>query len=499
MAGPTILTLDLGTTACKAVLYDLDGSVAAVGEAEYPTSYPGPARAEQDPEDWWRAAVQAVRRALDGAPGVDRQKVAAIGLSSQRETVALVDATGRPLGPAISWMDRRGAEEIAELARQVGFENLHRRTGMVPDATFTLAKLLWLRRNDPEALKRAAWLLQPRDFLAARLTGESITDPSLASRTMLWDVQAGSWWEEGLQRAGVKASQLPRVVPSHAVVGGLTRQAADAMNLAAGIPVVAGGGDRCCEALGAGLMPGEAMESTGTASNLSVVVAGLPERRDPRLAYTAHVLPGQWLVEQGLNATGALLRWLRDLAYGAQSEARVYERMVEEAARVPPGADGLLVAPFFMGARSPRWQAGARGGVAGLTLQHGRAHLARAAMEGVAFELRACLQVLEQAGLPVREVVAMGGGARNRLWLQIKAAALGAPIWTARTELAASLGAMALAAWGTGLVNDPAQAVRRWNPRGERLQPDPSLQEAYRPVLERYERWVTAVLDFYRS
>lgn len=499
MAGTTILTLDVGTTACKAVLFDLDGSVAAAGEAEYPTSYPGPARAEQDPEDWWRAAVQAARRALDSAPGVDRRTVAAVGLSSQRETVALVDTSGRPLGPAISWMDRRGAEEIAELARQMGFENLHRRTGMVPDATFTLAKLLWLRRNDPDALRRAAWLLQPRDFLAARLTGEFITDPSLASRTMLWDVQAGSWWEEGLQRAGVRASQLPRVVPSHAVVGGLTPQAAGALNLPSGIPVVAGGGDRCCEALGAGLVPGEAMESTGTASNLSVVVAGLPETRDPRLAYTAHVLAGQWLVEQGLNATGALLRWLRDLAYGGPAETGAYEQMAEEASRVPPGADGLLVAPFFMGARSPRWQASARGEVGGLTLQHGRAHLARAVMEGVAFELRACLEVLAQAGLSVSQVVAMGGGARNRLWLQIKAAVLGLPYCTIRTELAASLGAMALAARATGLVDDPAQAVRRWNPRGERLQPDPSLQEAYRPVIERYERWVRAVLALYRS
>lgn len=471
----TILAIDIGTTACKAVLTGPDGSVAGMGQAEYPTHHPRPLWAEQDPEDWWHAAVEATRAALHAAGGRPFE-VAAIGLSSQRETVALADAAGRPLARAISWMDRRGAEQVHRLVDKLGFEAIHRHTGMVPDAAFTLAKLLWLAEHEPELLGRARWLLQPRDFVAHRLTGQFITDPSLASRTMMWEAEAGRWWEPAFDELGIRPERFPPVVSSHAVIGRLSPAAASALGLPAGIPVVAGGGDRCCEALGVGLTLGQAMESTGTTSNLSVVVASLPERRDPRLAYTAHVLPGHWLAEQGLNATGAILRWLRQLAYSAEHrQARqeghdVYERMTAEAAEVPPGAEGLLLFPYFMGARAPRWQPTARGAVVGLTLQHGRAHLVRAAMEGVAFELRACHRVLEEAGLAPREVVAMGGGAKSRLWLEIKAAVLGVPLSVPPDRPGSPAGSRGaggmgrgplLGSRGGGSPSQPAAGVRR--------------------------------------
>lgn len=502
MSRTTILAIDIGTTACKAVLADPDGSVVGVGQAEYPTYHPRPLWAEQDPEDWWRAAVEASRAAVLAAGGGPLD-VVAIGLSSQRETVALTDAAGRPLGRAISWMDRRGVEQIRGLVDKLGFDTIHRQTGMVPDATFTLAKLLWLKQHEPELLAKARWFLQPRDFVAHRLTGQFVTDPSLASRTMMWAVEEGRWWEPAFEEAGIRPERFPPVVASHAVVGRLSSEAAAALGLPAGVPVVAGGGDRCCEALGVGLIAGEAMESTGTTSNLSAVASSLPPRRAPGLVYTAHVLPEQWLVEQGLNATGAILRWLRRLAFSeehrrAQQEGQdVYDLMTAEAAEVPPGAEGLLVLPYFMGARAPRWQPLARGAVVGLTLEHDRAHLVRAAMESVAFELGACRQALEEAGLTPSKVVAMGGGSRSRLWLQIKAAVLGLPLLVPRTDLAASLGATVLAGWGVGLFSDPAETARRLNPPELTVYPDASLAEAYRPLIRRYEQLVQRMLPLY--
>ncbi|MBE3597788.1 MAG: xylulokinase [Limnochordaceae bacterium] len=407
-AGPFILTIDVGTTACKAVMFDATGRPVGQGEQEYPTYHPRPLWAEQDPEDWWQACIAAVRRALAhmeraGAyRGEVPPDVAAIGLSSQRETVALVDFDGRPLARAISWMDRRGAAQVQALARRLGAQRIHRHTGMVPDATFTLAKLLWMREHEPELLRRAAYLLQPRDLVVHRLTGRFVTDPSLASRTMMWDSLAGRWWEAAFDEAGIDPGRFPPVVASHERAGSLTPQAAQALGLRAGVPVVTGGGDRCLEALGVALGPGEAMESTGTTSNVSTVVPEAVGRgaRVPGLLYTVHVLPGHWLVEQGLNATGAILRWLRELAFGEERRRLeregkdVYDAMSEEAGEVPPGADGLFLLPYFMGARAPRWQPQARGAAIGLTLEHTRAHLVRAAMESVALELRACRQVL---------------------------------------------------------------------------------------------------------
>lgn len=497
-----ILAIDVGTTACKALLVGLDGGAVGFGQAEYPTYHPRPLQAEQDAEDWWAAAVAAVRAALKQAAPGGPLEVAAIGLSSQRETVVLTDGAGRPLARALSWMDRRGSEEIRRFADRVGREALHRTTGMVPDATFTLSKLLWLKRHEPHLLARARWLLQPRDFVAYRLTGRIVTDPSLASRTMMWDTEAGTWWQPAFDEVGIATDRFPAVVASHAVVGPLSAEAASALGLPAGVPVVAGGGDRCCEALGAGIGPGEAMESTGTTSNLSAVSPSLPHRRDSRLAYTAHVLPGRWLVEQGLNATGAILRWLRALAYAGPAEAGpagddLYERMSAEAAAVPPGAEGLFLLPFFMGARSPRWQPLARGAAVGLTLEHGRAHLVRAAMEGVAFELRACRQVLEEAGLAPVRIVAMGGGAKSSLWLQIKAAVMGVPFVVPRNDLAAPLGAAVLAGWGVGLFEDPEETARRLNPPRLTARPDAGLASEYRGVVERYERLVQGMLALY--
>lgn len=478
----TVLTLDLGTTAVKATLFTLDGEVRAQAAREYPTERPRPDWAEQDPEAWWEASVEAVRDLGD------LESVKVVSLTSQREGVVPVDAHGNPLARCIIWQDRRAHREAQELARVFGGA-LHARTGMRPDPTFTAPKLLWMRRHDPEPFARARWFLQPRDFLYLRLTGCPATDPSLASRTMLWEVGKGAWWEEGLSYLGVRPDQFPPVFPSTAMPGALSPEAAGAMGLRPGLPVVLGAGDRACEAIGLGALGGRVMVSTGTTTNVSTATDTFPSRLDPRLLYSAHAIPGFYLIEQGLSTSGAILRWLRDEVLGGRWTYADLDRLAAES---PPGARGLILLPFFMGARSTRWNPRARGAFLGLSLGHRLGDIVRSVLEGVAMEIRACLDLLREGGIPVVEIAAAGGGARSSLWNQILADAAGCPVAVPKELEAASLGAMILAAAGLGVVEEITSSWSVLNP--------PARLFGYREeVARRYEKLYSLYNALYRA
>lgn len=464
---PTILTLDLGTTALKATLFDLDGDVLAAAQTTFPTRRPRPGWAEQDAQEWWQATVSATRQVVRAA-AAPVPALAGVGLTSQREGVVPVDERGEPVAACIIWMDRRAQPEAEALGRE--FPDLHRRTGMRPEATFTAAKVRWLARHEPETLRRARWLLQPRDFLYFRLTGVVLTDPSLASRTMLYDLRARAWAPDLVAAAGASPDQLPPVLPSLWAPGRLTAEAAGALGLPEGTPVVVGGGDRACEALGTGARPGRAMESTGTTTNLSLPAEGLPEVPDGILV-SLHVVPGQVLLEQGLSASGAALEWVRVLAGLTVAD------LDEVAPQSPPGARGLRLLPHFHGARAPWWDPAARAVWSGFTLAHDRPDLVRSVLEAVACEVRGCLEVLRASGQRVEEVVLAGGGARSRVWAAIKAHTWRLPVLLPRVTEAASLGAMVLAAAGLGLR--PLEEAAALNPPVGRIDPDPALAAQY--------------------
>lgn len=476
-----ILTFDLGTSACKVVLWDPGGTPLAVADEPIPTHYPQPDWAEQDPADWWRAAVTAARRCLAGqAIG----NIVGIGLTSQRESIVPVDHTGRTLFPCILWMDRRSRDQSARLADGFGAEAIHQRTGVIPDPTFTATKLLWLREHEPDALTRARVLLQPRDYLYYRLTGEPATDLSLASRTMCFDIRAHRWWEEMLEAVGARADQFPPVFMAVEAPFPLGPDAATALGLPSGIPVALGGGDRPCEAVGGGVAGARAMDGTGTATSVSMTLPGVPERLHPAVPCSLHVIPGCALLETGISTTGSILRWFHDLLDPRGAD---YGGLAEEAAKLPPGAGGLLALPFFMGARSVRLNPDARGVLLGLTLGHGRGHIVRAIMEGVAFEMRACLRALARMGQAPTEIIALGGGARFDGWNRIKASVLGAPVVRPRHVEAASLGAMLVAARAVGLVEDLIQTARAVNPIDRTYDPDPMEAAAYAALAPLYE------------
>lgn len=500
---PLLLAIDIGTTACKVVLFDEQGQALSQGNHEYPVHYPQPLWAEQDPDDWWQAAVAAIQECLARVDEAARRRIAAIGLSSQRETMAAIDPDGRPLGRAIVWMDRRSQPQAEQIARAFGREAIHQRTGMLPDATFSLTKLMWLAAHEPERIARARYFLQPKEYVGYRLTGAAATEPSLASRTMMFDLGEQDWIDELLAQARIKRDQLPPVVPSSSVIGTVTAEAARATGLVAGIPVVAGGGDRPCEALGSGIGADGVMESTGTTSNVSAPLAKPPARIEGGTLCSRHVVPGYFLLEQGMSTTGALLRWFRDrFAFeerqkALSSGADPYDLISEEAAQRPPGANGLIALPFFMGARATRWNPDARGVLFGLTLEHTKGDVARALMEGVALEEAACLEVLERAGFWPRAVRVLGGGAKASLWNQIKADVTGLEIEVPRVTEAASLGAAILAGCAAGLYRDPLETAKQLNPVARRYSADPGRHETYQAIRRRYEALYEAVKPLY--
>lgn len=471
---------------CKASLFTLTGEVAARAGIEYETLHPVPGWAEQDPDVWWEAAAAGVRR----LPGDLRRTVVAVGLSSHRGGVVPMDGKGRPLARCIIWMDRRSVAETDLLVRAFGRERLHRVTGLVPDAEFTATKLLWLRTHEPDLFQAARLYLQPRDYLYFRLTGVPATDDTLASRTMLFDITQRAWWEEGCAFVGVTPRVFPPLHSSTAAPHRVGREAAEALGLPAGVPVAVGAGDRACEVLGSGAGQGWVMASTGTTTNVSAPVLGRPETLDPRVMCSAHAVPGMTVVEQGMSASGAILRWFRDRLLGGRHD---YERLDELAGGVRPGSDGLQFLPFMIGARATRWNPDARGVWFGLSEAHGTGALARSVMEGVAFELRACLELLQGMKVRVEGVLSVGGGARSRLWSQIIADVSGNEVAVPRHTDAASRGAMLLASAATGHITDLVAASLVANPVAQRLRPDPQAAATYGKLYTSYNQLYEAL------
>lgn len=453
----------------------------AQASVEYETIHPAQGWAEQDPEAWWGAVLAGVRR----LPEDLRRTVTAIGLSSHRGGVVPMDGRGRPLGRCIIWMDRRSTAEIDTLVRTFGRERLQQVTGLVPDTEFTASKLLWLRTHEPRLFEAARLYLQPRDYLYFRLTGAPATDYTLASRTMLFDITRRDWWEEGCAFVGVTPQVFPPIYSSAGAPHRVAREAAETLGIPARVPVALGAGDRPCEVLGSGARHGWVMASTGTTTNVSAPVRERPQPLNPRVMYSAHAVDGLHILEQGMSASGGILRWVRDRLLAGRQD---YRRLDALAAGVPAGADGLVFLPFMMGARATRWNPEARGVWFGLNEAHGTGALVRSVLEGVALEVRACLDLLAGTAVQIEGVLAVGGGARSRLWNQIMADVSGREVVVPRQIDAASLGAMLLAAAATGQITDPQAAALVVNPATSRFRPNPAAAATYQTLYARYNQ-----------
>lgn len=470
------LSIDIGTSSTKLTLFDAAGTPLAACSDAYAVEYPQPEWAEQDAEVWWRAVCrlgpQIMQAAASLSPGA---KLAGISVSGQAPVCVPVDAGGIPLRPAILWLDRRATAQVRWLQAHIGEETCRAVSVNRLDSYFGGVKWLWYRQTEPERFARTWKILQANGFVILRLTGQAVIDPAQAGLcSPCFHYDRGDWDEAVCSAMGLPVDKLPEVHPAAAVIGEVTRQAAEATGLPAGTPVVCGGGDFACACLGAGSAGRHtAAMMLGTAGNL--FFPGV-ENRDPRLLHTRH-LTGEPLPFGGVLA-GGNLTWFAGLWDGGGPD--FFARLDEEAAHVTPGSDGLVFLPYLMGERTPVWDPEARGVFAGLTSRHGRAHLYRAVLEGVAFAFR---QIAEISGAALEAVTALDGGARSPLWRQILADVLGVPVRAGSGGTAS--GSAFLAALGAGEVASFAQ-IADWAGTGQPSLPDAAACRIYAQVYPVY-------------
>ena len=442
-----VLGIDASTTAVKAILIDEGGAVRGVGTSEYEFSVPRPLWSEQEPQLWWDGTVAAVRSVLAGA-GVAADDVVAVGLTGQMHGAVLLDRADEVLRPAILWNDQRTGAECDQIREALGAERLVAITGNDALTGFTAPKLAWVRNHEPDVWRRVAHVLLPKDYVRLRLTGRHAMDKADGSGTMLFDLAARDWSGEMLAALGIDPAWMPPTFEGPEVTGALTAVAAAATGLRAGTPVVAGGGDQAANAVGVGAVaPGVVALSLGTSGVVFATTDRPLFEARGRVHAFCHAVPGRWHMMSVMLSAAGSLRWFRDaLAPGVEFGA-----LVDAAAEIPAGSDGLLFLPYLSGERSPHPDPLARGAFVGLTLTHDRRHMTRAVLEGVAFGLRDGLDLMISAGTPVPDQIrASGGGTESPLWRQILADVLGAEIATVSTSEGAAYGAGILAAVGAG-------------------------------------------------
>jgi xylulokinase len=436
------LGIDIGTGGTRAVLVNAQGKLVASASCEHAAfRSPQPGWAEQDPEDWWRAAQQAIRDVLTAG----KASVEAVGLTGQMHGAVMLDAAGRVLRPSLIWCDQRTDAECEWLHNQIGRARLIELTANPALPNFTLTKLLWVRRHEPEIFARIAHVLCPKDYVRYRLTGTYAMDVQEASGTLLLDVAHRRWSAEVARIAGIPQAWLPELYESPEVCAKISSGAASATSLTAGTPVVAGAGDQGAGAVGMGILEPGAVSATIGTSGVVFAATDAPSR-DPlgRLHTFCHAVPGRWHVMGVTQAAGLSLRWLRDtIAPGAD-----YDTLTAGAAKAPAGSDGLLWTPYLLGERTPHLDSQARAALVGLTAGHTRDHLARAVLEGVAYSLKDTFTLFAELGIPVKGVRLGGGGARSPLWREIQAAVYGYRCDVLVAEEGAAFGAALLAGVG---------------------------------------------------
>jgi sugar (pentulose or hexulose) kinase len=487
--GAVLVAIDVGTSGARSVAFDLEGRQLLEIRRAYPTATPRPGWAEQSATDWRSASfaslAELVRRIGPAA------RVAAISLTGQCPTVVLVDGRGRPVAPGLTYRDNRATAEARELRARFGDAAIHARTGHLPSAFHVAPKLLWLRRHDPDAWNAARLALQPRDWVALVLTGEAVTDGTHAAATLLYDLRGRRWDDELLDALGLPVALFPRVGRSDEVVGTLRPSVAARLGLPAATNVVLGGADSQACAFGAGVVgPGPVSEMAGSSTCLNAVVAAPLGALE--VTHYPHVVGDGFTTETGINTTGEAIRWVADGFYGGRvgrAGAADFERLNREASTVSPGADGLLFLPVL--GDGERTDAGLRGAITGLSLRHGRAAIARAALEGVAYAIR--VQLVRAGGAPVTELRVSGGDARLGAWNQVKADVTGLSVRTYPGD-AATTGVAMLAGLGAGIYRDPADAIARCVRPDPAILPRPEAVAAYEETYRAYRALAVAAV-----
>ncbi|GKY87410.1 xylulokinase [Sinisalibacter aestuarii] len=475
------LGIDIGTSAVKVLLLGLDGEVLAERAAPHPTARPHSGWAEQVPEDWWRSTVAAVSEVKSAADA----EIVAVGLTGQLNGFVLLDSNDRPLGDAPIWLDTRAIAETAEIdSAHAGILRERGVTRLSPIAV--LPKLLWLARHEPERLSQTRSILLVKDFVLWKLTGIKTTDPSDAAATAMYDFETGDWNRPLLVDLDLDPELLPEIGATASIGGSVTNEAATETGIAAGTPVARGAGDVTALAVGTGAIEGGILGITlGTAGH---VVLGQDAARRPDLDSELWCLPHAnpdrlaWL---GLVMSGGLsLSWMHEM-FASTGKPLSYSEMEALAAEVPPGASGVTFLPFLEGAATPYGEPRMRGTFNGLSPASTAGHMLRSAMEGVAFNVRQCVEAFQASGAEITQVHLAEGGARVDLWCQIVADVLGLPVRKLEALNTSTLGAAMIAMVAAGLA-EYDDLLTPQMVQGKRFDPDPATSPIYEAAYRRY-------------
>jgi xylulokinase len=481
------LGLDIGTSAVKAILIDEKGRLKGAAAVVLPLSTPKPGWAEQHPDDWWKAAVTAIRQVVKRSK-LKAIRIGAIGLSGQMHSSVFLDRAGKVVRPALLWCDGRTTSECREITQLVGEDRLGEWVANPALEGFTLPKVLWLRKHEPAAFRRVDKVVLAKDYVRYRLTGQLACEPSDASGTLMYDTLARRWSAELMEALGLPMSLLADVGESAEVLGHVSSAVAKITGLAAGTSVVGGGADNACGAIGVGVVhPGEAVGSWGTSGTI-VAPMSQPKIEPHMRAHTfCHAVPGTWYMMSVMLTAGGAVAWhKRELAKEMEGSPHANALLDQEAADVPIGAEGLTFLPYLQGERTPHRDASARGAFIGLSLGHSRAHLSRAVIEGVCFGMMDSLTIIRAQVAPLSQILLTGGGAKSPFVRRMQADVYGLPVVRVNREQGPAFGAALLGAVGAGAFKSVAAACRATLKRLPRERPDRKAHAAYQAPYERF-------------
>jgi len=499
MMTEVVVAIDAGTSGVRSIFFDTSGNVLSMTYQEFDSIFPSPSWVEQKASSWWETACTILKNTFKTSD-IRSDNVVGVSVTNQRETVVPLDNKGQALRNAIVWQDRRTTKQCDWIRERVPSEEIYSITGLTVDPYFTAPKIIWIKEQEPDIFEKTDKFLLVHDYLVHRLTDEYVTDYSNASRTMLFDINKTDWSTKLLDAFDIPVEKLPRPVESGTPIGEISADASTKTGLNIGTPVVAGGGDQQCAALGVGVVSEGSIKAT-TGTGTFVLAYSKNIRLDPkmRVLCSRHVVPDAFVIEASMFTTGSALRWFRD--HIATEERHVagdrgidpYEVITRAAETIPAGSEGVIHLPHFVGAGAPHWNPHARAAFAGLALGHTRRHLMRSVLEGVAYEIRSNLEVMNELGIPTDEVRVTGGAARSDIWMQIQADVLGIPVIRSQQEEATALGAAILTCKGIGIFKSVSEAAETMVKTKEILLPAPDYRDVYDAGFRTFKKLYSAL------
>jgi len=473
-----LLGIDIGTSGTKGVLMDREGKIYARAGREYSIDMPQPGWAEQDSKMWWEVTIQIIRKVVKESK-INPQQIRGIGLSGQMHGTVFLDKDLQPFRPAIIWADQRSSSQCEFIYQKIGKEQLAELTGNPVATGFMCSTLLWMKENQPEEFNQIYKVILAKDYIRYRLTGNLGVEVTDASSTLLLDIKKRCWSEELLDILGLPLKILPEeVYESQEVAGYLHVEAARDTGLLERIPVVYGGGDQSMQAVGNGVIrPGILSSTIGTGGQLFITVDKFTYDPKLRIHTFCHAIPNSYHLLGAILSAGLSLKWLRENILCASDSFRIFD---EEVEKIRAGSEGIIFLPYLLGERSPHMNPQAKGVFFGLSLKHHRAHLIKAVMEGVVFALKDCLEVFEELGIKIEQVIASGGGAKSRVWRQIQADIFNKEISMTQSIEQAAMGAAILAGVGVGIYKDTEEGCKKVvKLKEEKIEPIPENADIY--------------------